>query len=181
MNILKTIGGSLLGLAIFIAIALTTILFFTFGTAFAFNIAPFINGLAGILLLLDLIILIFAVIPSARGFVGLVLFMSSYIFGLSTWIYGLAVALSLWGVVAVIVGLVLGGVGVVPIGMLASIFHGRWDIFLTLFLTLALTYGSRIIGNLLVNSSEKTQVEDEVEIIDIEPDKSNERKWGDIE
>lgn len=117
MNTLKSIGGTLLGIAIFIGIIVATVLFFTLGAKVAFTIAPFINWLAGILFAINLLLLFFAIIPKARGIVGLIIYISSYVYGLSAWIYGLAVTLALWGWIAVIIGLFLGGVGVVPIGM----------------------------------------------------------------
>ena len=145
MEKMKSIGGTLLGLAIFIGIIVATILFFTFGAKVAFTIAPFINWLAGILLLINIVLLLFAVIPKARSVVGLIIYVSSYVYGLSAWIYGLAVTLALWGWIAVIIGLFLGGIGVVPIGMLAAMFNGQWGALWTLLLTAAITYCARII------------------------------------
>ena len=40
MNTLKSIGGTLLGIAIFIGIIIATVLFFTLGAKVAFTIAP---------------------------------------------------------------------------------------------------------------------------------------------
>jgi hypothetical protein len=81
--------------------------------------------------------------------------------------------------VAVIIGIFLGGIGVVPIGMLTSVFNGRWDIFWTLLFTVILTYGARIIGFALVNSTDNS-TNDNKDIIDIEPE-NNKRTWGDLE
>ncbi len=178
MEKMKSIGGTLLGLAIFIGIIVATILFFTFGAKVAFTIAPFINWLAGILLLINIVLLLFAVIPKARSVVGLIIYVSSYVYGLSAWIYGLAVTLALWGWIAVIIGLFLGGIGVVPIGMLAAMFNGQWGALWTLLLTAALTYGARIIGYMLANRAEQNN--DERDIIDIEDDKNDNRTWGDL-
>lgn len=181
MNTLKSIGGTLLGIAIFIGIIVATVLFFTLGAKVAFTIAPFINWLAGILFAINLLLLFFAIIPKARGIVGLIIYISSYVYGLSAWIYGLAVTLALWGWIAVIIGLFLGGVGVVPIGMLAAIFNGHWGIFWTLLLTVVLTYGARIIGYALANSVDSKDESIGDEIIDIEPENDGKRTWGDLE
>lgn len=178
MNTLKSIGSTLLGIAIFVGIIVATILFFTLGAKVAFTIAPFINWLAGILFIINLALLLVALIPKARDIVGLIIYISSYVYGLSAWIYGLAVTLTLWGWLAVIIGVLLGGLGVVPIGILAAIFCGEWGIFWTLLLTVVLTYGSRTVGYALANSSES---ETHNEVIDIEPDDNNKRTWGDLE
>ena len=177
MDTLKSIGGTLLGIAIFVGIIIATIIFFTLGAKVAFEIAPFINWLAGILFVINLALLLVAIIPKARGVVGLIIYISSYVYGLSAWIYGLAVTLALWGWLAVIIGLFLGGIGVVPIGMLASMFNGEWGIFWTLLFTAVLTYGSRIVGYALANSSAGAAND---EVIDIEPT-DNKRTWGEIE
>jgi hypothetical protein len=178
MQAIKSIGGVILGIVIFLGVAIGSVLLFVFGASVAVNVAPFIYWLAGILFAVNILTLIAAIIPNARAVAGLILYMSSYVYGLATWIYGLVVTLSLWGVVAVIVGILLGGIGVVPIGMLASIFHGRWDIFFTLLITILLTYGTRVIGHLLVENSEKQKVK--TDIIDLQPEESG-RTWKDIE
>lgn len=178
METLKSIGSMLLGGAIFIGIIIAIALFFAIGAQVAFTIQPFVNWLAAILFVINIIILLVAIIPSARGVAGIIIYVSSYVYGLATWIYGLAVTLALWGWIAVIIGIMLGGVGVVPIGMLAAIFNGHWDIFWTLLLTLVLTYIARVIGTMLVNSGENHQEHDNV--IDLEPEE-HKRTWGDLE
>jgi hypothetical protein len=60
--------------------------------------------------------------------------------------YGLLITMSLWGVVAVIIGLVLGGVGVVPIGMVACVFNGEWLTLTVLLIGTVLTILSRFIS-----------------------------------
>lgn len=180
MNTLKSISGTVLGIAIFIGIIIATVLFFTLGAKVAFTISPFINWLAGILLVINLVLLLFATIPKARGAIGLITYVSSYVYGLSAWIYGLAVTLALWGWMAVIIGLFIGGVGVVPIGMLAAIFNGHWDIFWTLLFTVILTYGARVIGHALANSADSSRSNGD-DVIDLEPEDDDKRTWGDLE
>jgi len=184
MQAIKSIGSTLLGIAIFIGIIIATVLLFTLGAKLAFTIQPFINWLAGILFVINIFALVAAIAPRARGVSGLIIYVSSYVYGLGTWIFGLAVTLALWGWLAVIIGLLLGGVGVVPIGMLAAIFNGEWGVFWTLFISLILTYGSRLIGTMLVSNAEnQTEYYDEIaneDVIDIEPE-MHKRTWKDIE
>lgn len=157
MEKLKSIGSMLLGIVIFIGIIVSAILFFTFGAKVAFTILPIISWITGILLALNLIALLVAISRKARGVVGIFIYISSYIYGLQTWLAGFAVTLVFWGWFAVIVGVIMGGVGVVPIGMLAAIFHSRWDIFLLLLFDLILTYGSRVTGAVLAESAEMAE------------------------
>lgn len=178
METLKSIGSTILGVAIFVGLVISTVLLFTFGSKLAFVVQPYINSVAGILFIIDILIAFIAVIPKARPAIGFIIFISSYVFGLSTWIYGLAVTLALWGWFAVIVGVLLGGVGVVPIGMLAAIFHGQWGIFLTLLITFALTFGARIVGAFLIESSENEPSYQDGIIDIVQEDK---RSWEDLE
>lgn len=184
MQALKSIGSTLLGIVIFVGIIVATVLLFTLGAKVAFTIQPFINWLAGILFLVNLVALLIAISPKTRGVSGLIIYISSYVYGLGTWIFGLAVTLALWGWIAVIIGVLMGGVGVVPIGMLAAIFNGEWGIFWTLFVSLVLTYGARLIGTLLVSNDENQPQYDEDnvrdEVIDIEPE-THKRTWKDVE
>jgi len=167
-----------LGIIIFVGLIIVAVLLFTLGVKASIVIAPYVYLVAGILFFFNIITLLCAISPAARGIAGLILYVSSYVYGLATWIYGLLVTLSLWGVVALVIGLFLGGVGVVPIGMLAAIFNGKWDIFFTLLVLIILTYGTRLISAAFMESYEKHQRD--AEIIDVEPIEAQ-RSWKDLE
>lgn len=178
MNTLKSIGGILFGLIAFVALVATTILIFTVGSQIAFKIAPLVNGLAATLFFINVVALIAAIAPGARTVAGYIILSSSFAYGLAAWIYGLAVTLSLWGWIAVIIGVFLGGIGVVPIGMLAAVFNAEWGAFWTLTATVALTFIARIVGALLVASAD-AQVPQR-KVIDAEPI-APKRTWNDID
>ena len=153
MEILESIGGVLLGIAFFVGSIIALILFFTVGATVGATILPFVSWLTGILFAVNIIALLIAISRKTRGVVGIIIFLSSYVYGLQTWIIGLLVTLTLWGWIAVIIGLFIGGIGVVPIGMAAAIFNGRWSIFFVLLINVILTYGTRIIGGTLAESA----------------------------
>ena len=153
MEILESIGGVLLGIAFFVGSIIALILFFTVGGTVGVTILPFVSWLTGILFAVNIIALLIAISRKTRGVVGIIIFLSSYVYGLQTWIIGLLVTLTLWGWIAVIIGLFIGGIGVVPIGMAAAIFNGRWSIFFVLLINVILTYGTRIIGGTLAESA----------------------------
>jgi hypothetical protein len=62
----------------------------------------------------------------------------------------------LLGIWAVIVGVVILGVGVVPIALLATLFNGLWGGFLPLLILVVLTLGLRV-GGLLIAESGQTR------------------------
>jgi len=87
-----------------------------------------------------------ALIPPTRPWAGLGFFISSYLFGLTAWFMGLLLTWILWGGCAVVIGLVILGIGVVPIAMLATLLNGMWLELGLLILAVVLTYGLRVLG-----------------------------------
>lgn len=92
---------------------------------------------------------------TTRPWAGLAMVVGSHIFGLTTWLLGFVLTLTLWGMIAVIIGLFLLGVGVVPFAMLATGFNGMWLEFGILWLGVVLTFGYRILGHVLMGLAER--------------------------
>jgi len=70
---------------------------------------------------------------------------SSYLFGFATWILGFVITLQYWGKIGVVIGLLLGAVGIVPLGIIASAWNADWPTAVALIVTLFITYGSRML------------------------------------
>jgi hypothetical protein len=71
------------------------------------------------------------------------IFGASFIFGLCTWILGFLATYEYLGSTGVFVGLVSGIVGIVPVGILAALFHADWTSAIFLTIGLVLTCGAR--------------------------------------
>ncbi len=95
-------------------------------------------------LLLIFVLLPLSAIRKTRGFAAAVILCLSYLFGDTVWMQGLLTTLHIWGVGAVVLGLCFLGVGVVPIAMLATLFHGLWSQLGALIVLAVLAFGSRI-------------------------------------
>jgi len=93
-----------------------------------------------------LIFLPLGIFRKTKGVSACALIVSSYVYGLTLWFWSLCLAYLLWGIFAVVVGLFIAGVGVVPIAILASAFTGEWVIMGQILLLLVLTFGSRMLG-----------------------------------
>ncbi|MDR3739489.1 MAG: hypothetical protein P4L40_10760 [Terracidiphilus sp.] len=98
--------------------------------------------------LIALLVIVFILLPlsafrTTRGFAALVIMYLSFLFGVTVWMEGLLTTLSIWGTGAVVFGLFLGGVGVVPIAMLATLFHGLWGRLGELIGLVVITFGCR--------------------------------------
>jgi uncharacterized protein YacL len=71
------------------------------------------------------------------------------------WCSGVAVTYDLWGTVGVIIGLLIAGVGIVPVAMLATFFHGEWEGLIEFMILIVLTFGLRLLGLWLAKKVDK--------------------------
>lgn len=61
-------------------------------------------------------------------------------------VFSCIVVVAIWGYVGLIVGLIFGGVGVVPVAFVATVAHAEWPAFWSLILGIVLTFGARAFG-----------------------------------
>lgn len=104
----------------------------------------FVRASALALVLLIIVFLPLSVIRASRAFAAVAILCVSYVLGATLWMQGFLTTLHIWGAGAVIIGICLLGVGVVPIAMLAALFHGLWAQLGGLIVLVVLTFGSRI-------------------------------------
>lgn len=160
MERLKGIGALLLGtVALIAAISLVAVFFLGIGWLSGhlfpwFSKASLVAGSILFLVLLPL-----SIVRKLRPFTSAAILLISFVFGITLWMEGLLVTLSTWGTFAVIVGILMGGIGVVPIGMLAALFHGLWETLLELLILTVLTFGSRIFSQWLASSCDTRRSE----------------------
>ena len=108
-----------------------------------------------------IILLLLGPFRKTRGVAAIVLLYSSFLFGFTTWLAGLFITYSFWGIWGVLIGLFILGFGVVPIGMLACLINAAWQSLLTLVILLAITFGARMIGAFLIGSLEEKTIPEE--------------------
>ena len=150
MRPLKDVGLVLAGIAGFLALVFLMGLYIEGLTWASKNLQEYLNIAAKIALAVCVFILLpCALLPATRKFSAYGFFISSVIFGASTWTLGFLVTLHYWGTMGVFVGVIMGVVGIVPLGMLASAFHSDWSAIGILVFGLALTFGARIIAIML--------------------------------
>jgi hypothetical protein len=101
------------------------------------------------------LLLPFAAFRSTRGFAGLALTILSYVFGITAWLYGAACSFAAFGWVGLIIGLMLAGVGVVPLAMIAGLFKADVPIMVTwiLLALVAATLLARFTGIAMLSAS----------------------------
>lgn len=87
-------------------------------------------------------------VTRTASYVGFVV--ASYIFSSGVWLYGFIVTYTLWGGIGVFVGLCLGGIGVVPLGIVAAALHGMWQQVAELVFGIVITFAARAFSRYLV-------------------------------
>lgn len=144
-QLLSTIGGLLI-YGIVLCVCLFIAALFIQGAAWVSEkLLPWFSMLTLFTFGLEVFILLPLAIPKyTRGFSSIALYISSYIFGATLWMEGLLLTLIIWGPIAVLIGLFIAGVGVVPIAMLATLIKTMWGPLLELVLLTILTFASRI-------------------------------------
>jgi hypothetical protein len=108
---------------------------------------PWLSRIFGVVFWVFVLILLpLALFRKTRSFSSTSIYVASFIFGAYLWITSFLITYDVWGLIAVIIGLFIVGIGVIPIAMLASLLHGEWSTLGQLILLLILTMGSRILG-----------------------------------
>lgn len=141
---LKDAGNWLLGIVALLAILAIPALFLLGAEWLSERLLPwFILASTLVFVFVLFVVLPLSVIRRCRGVAAISSLVASYVFGVTLWMWALLLTLALWGTWAVVVGLFLMGVGVVPIAMLATLFKGMWSILGQLVVLTVLTFGTR--------------------------------------
>lgn len=153
---LKALGGLLLGLAVLVGITLIVAGFLRGALWASEYLLPLLAKIGWLVLAFNVVVMLpMSAIRKARSITGLVIFLSANLFGLVAWLVGFVLTYFLWGAGGVVFGLFLAGIGVIPLGLLASAFHGVWSGFLVLLVMSAAAIGSGIAGAAIVESGER--------------------------
>lgn len=100
-----------------------------------------------------IVLLPMALFKATRPAAGIGMYFSSYLFGLTTWFLGAAVTFVTWGWVGLIIGLIIAGIGVVPIGILAAFISLKEPILgFTLIVMVIIVIAIRMGGTALMAS-----------------------------
>jgi hypothetical protein len=106
----------------------------------------FANPASGWVFILDLLVLPFALSQRLRPLVGIVLHVSSFLFGAVLWIFSALLTYEVWGFLGLLFGLFFVGVGVVPIAVITAALHREWFLTFMLLADLVLVFGCRMLG-----------------------------------
>jgi hypothetical protein len=146
-NVLKNFGATRLAMAGVAALAMFTVVYIL-GLAWLFEQALHYLMLP-VIVALVLCVFVFAPMSlSSKWRVGAIygFVISSYLFAIATWTMGTLVTLEFLGGAGVVVGLILGFVGVIPLGFIAAAMHADWSSAVILLISAFVTWGTRMLG-----------------------------------
>jgi hypothetical protein len=139
-----------LAILVLVGIIMLTLMFLQGGVWLGEKALPIFKWLARIACGVVVIILLpMAAFHRTQRFAASGLIYAAALIGMTLWVWGLLLTYNLWGGAAVLLGVCLLGVGVVPMAMLATLFAQMWPTFGQLLLLAALTYGARLFGKKL--------------------------------
>jgi len=149
---LKNAFQGVLGCAVMVGVLILAI-FLLRGVVWASDKAlPWLNLASEIVLAICILVLLpMCIFRTTRPWAGTGFYLSSYLFGLTLWAFSCLVCYQIWGYRALIFGLILGGVGVLPVAFIASVFTGHWSLVRDLLLQVLLTFGARSLGTWLLS------------------------------
>ena len=154
----KKFGTYLFGFAVLAALLSLPFIFIKGAMWASENLLPPLFSIGWFAIAIVLLVLLpLSLFRRLRGVTGMAIFLSSYLFGLICWLTGFVVTYSLWGAWAVVLGILFLGGGVVPIGMVASLFKGEWQMLVLLFILVILTFGTRVGGMYIASSGSNPQ------------------------
>lgn len=144
---IKGAGGFAFAIAALGGVVLLFALFIEGGVWLGEKIHPWLVTATGVVLgIVTFVFLPLLPIRKARAFSCVGLNFASAMFGFTLWVWGLLLTYRLWGAIAVVIGLVIFGVGVIPVAMIATLFKGMWLTLGELVLLSVLTFGTRFIA-----------------------------------
>jgi len=157
---LKSIGWGIFGIGMLIGFIFLWIFVLQGGLWIGIKILPLLMWFTNALTVISILIFIpLIIIKKTRVWGSTALFITSYLFGLTLWVYSALIAYILWGLGWLVIGLFLLGIGVLPIALISSSFSGEWGILWNLIYMIILTFGSRILGAYFLGKSEKEKEE----------------------
>jgi hypothetical protein len=151
---LKNLGFILLGIAFFGGLLLLSVFFIEGAVWVTVKLTPVIEWANLVAFVIAVLLILPSFIRSGRGFAAICYIIVSYVFGITLWMYSLIVAYALWGTAGIVIGLLLMGVGVVPVAIVAALLHGEWFAIGNLAFGLVLTFGTRALALFLASKAD---------------------------
>jgi hypothetical protein len=154
------------GCAVYLVVVIGALAVFFLALNFLAGVANFLA--AACLFVLPALLLIALIAKRARKFCGTGTVLISYVLGVSTWLTATVYLNDLWGSAAVVFGVLMFGIGSVPLGFIALLVHGQPGIAFMILGQLVLVYLLRSLGIWIETKNIASKVRDEAGTISSE-------------
>ncbi len=145
--VFKSFGGCFVLILIFAVLLSMGLLLIKGGAWVSELLCPFLLQLSTGALAIGVVVLFpMSFIRRTQSLSGRGLIFVSYLFGFTLWTLSFSTTYNLWGGFALLVGLALAGVGVVPMAIIATLLKGMWPLCGKLIFLGLLTWGTRVLG-----------------------------------
>ncbi|HUD04590.1 MAG TPA: DNA translocase FtsK [Patescibacteria group bacterium] len=139
MKAIKDLFTGALGIGLFLAIIIISAIFLIFGLRIASAVYPILETIAAIFIIISLFIFLPLALFKKTRMISIYGFsISAFIFAINVWIFSLLTTYFYWGIFGVVVGIMLGGIGEIPIAAIASLLHGDWTSIFNIISTVVL-------------------------------------------
>ncbi len=147
---LNSIGVTAGCLLVIVGIFALIAFIFAGGVWLGKTILPLLAFIALLVLALDIFVLFpLSMSKRSRSASGAGLFLSSYVYGATAWLWSLVLVDAIWGIGMVIVGVLFAGIGVIPLAIIATSVNSAWGLAGQIIFLVALAYGTRTAGRYL--------------------------------
>jgi hypothetical protein len=152
----NNIAWTIAGIIIMLVIVFIPFIFIKGGVWLSAKVYPWLVIIMNFSMVISLFILSpLSFFKKTRGIAGVGLIYLSYVFGVTLWVWSFFLTYTLWGTIALIIGLFIMGLGVIPIAILATIFNGAWSELGHLILGIVMTFGTRFFGAYIATRHEE--------------------------
>lgn len=143
----ESFGAALIGLAIFIGFIFIIGLFISGGAWLADKLLPGFICISTVLIVLSFIVFIPAgFFKKFEKFSGNSTILSSFFLALTLWLWCLVLTFKTFGWIGVLIGVILLGIGVIPVGFIAAVISGQFTVLAYVLLLCIFAFVLRKIG-----------------------------------
>ena len=151
----QQLGCFVIGIAVILLLGMVCLLFLKGGLWLSKTLYPVMYDLSIIAFAVSFLVLLpFSLFKKTRHISINGLIIASFVFGAFTWMCSFIVSYDLWGYTGLFIGIFIGGIGVVPIALLASLFNGQWFTLIHIALLLIITLGFRMLSLLIASKKD---------------------------
>jgi hypothetical protein len=147
MGSVKKLGQTVLGFAIMVGVFIVALLLLRGMVWVADKVLPWLMIASALAFCFCIVVLgPLSLFRKTQPWAGFAFYIISYLYGVMLFAFACIVTVELWGYVGLFIGLILAGVGVLPVAMLAALFKAQWALLLYIVIGIVLTFGTRGLG-----------------------------------